>query len=98
MNNKIAEMKLFLPAILVLFLVSAALAEKQDNFQILKEEQTLYDEVGITAKCLNGVVVSIRCIESKTRCGVDSKPLDTALERACAAVMPPPTPPNQARR
>ena len=91
-------MKPFLLVLTVLFLVSSTFAEKQVNFQILKEEQTLYDEVGITAKCLNGVVISIRCIESKTRCGVDSKPLDTALERACAAVMPPPTPPNQARR
>lgn len=74
-----------------------ALADPDIRYEILKEEQTLYDETGVTAKCENGVVISVRCVQGKTQCGVDSKPLSSALERACAKVMPPPTPVKRIR-
>lgn len=75
-----------------LLIAESAYSDPEIQYEILKEEQTLYDETSVTAKCENGVVISVRCVLGRTQCGVDSKPLNTALERACAKVMPPPTP------
>lgn len=77
--------------------INLAFAAPEVRYEILKEEQTLYGETRITAKCENGVVITVRCAEGKNQCGVDSKPLGTALERACFKVMPPATPEKRSR-